>query len=119
MGGKTGTSEKVVDGRYSSDRVLTAFMGVVPADKPKYLFLTILDEPKSLPETYGFRTSGWNAVPVTGEIMKRALPMLLPPYRQRPASPFPKMVAQRAEGWERFAPGPGVDASLNTAAVRQ
>ncbi|OQM75642.1 penicillin-binding transpeptidase domain-containing protein [Manganibacter manganicus] len=57
IGGKTGTSEKIVNGRYSSDKVLTAFMVVAPADRPKYLFLTILDEPKALPETHGFRTS--------------------------------------------------------------
>jgi cell division protein FtsI (penicillin-binding protein 3) len=38
--------------------------------------LTILDEPKGLPETYGFRTSGWNAVPLGGAILRRVLPML-------------------------------------------
>ncbi len=104
IGGKTGTSEKVVDGRYSSDRVLTAFMGIAPSDKPKYLFLTILDEPKGLPETYGFRTSGWNAVPVTGDIMRRTLTMLLPPAT--PRNPFPSMVAAGVWGSERFAPVP-------------
>ena len=103
IGGKTGTSEKVVDGRYSEDRVLTAFMGIVPADKPRYLFLTILDEPKPLRETYGFRTSGWNAVPVTGEIMKRTLPMLIAPYSTVPIDPFPTMVRLKAWGAERFA----------------
>lgn len=105
IGGKTGTSEKVVNGRYSGESVLTAFMGIVPADNPRYLFLTVLDEPKPLPETHGFRTSGWNAVPVTGEIMKRTLPMLpLQPYAQRPSSPFPAMVRLGAWGAERFAP---------------
>ncbi|MER9953084.1 penicillin-binding protein 2 [Mesorhizobium sp. M0047] len=105
IGGKTGTSEKVVNGRYSSDRVLTSFMGVAPADKPRYLFLTILDEPKPLPETFGFRTSGWNAVPVTGEIMKRALPLLsVVPYREPPVNPFPEMVMLGAWGIERFLP---------------
>jgi cell division protein FtsI (penicillin-binding protein 3) len=103
IGGKTGTSEKVVDGRYSKDRVLTAFMGIVPADKPRYLFLTILDEPKPLRDTYGFRTSGWNAVPVTGEIMKRTLPMLIAPYSTVPIDPFPTMVRLKAWGAERFA----------------
>lgn len=104
IGGKTGTSEKVVDGRYSSEKVMTTFMGVVPADKPKYLFMSIIDEPKGLPETHGFRTSGWNAVPVTGAIMKRTLPMLLPPYWERPGDPFPLSVATGAWGSERFAP---------------
>lgn len=76
VGGKTGTAEKVVNGRYVEDLVMTSFMAVVPADKPRYLLLTILDEPKGLPETYGFRTSGWNAVPLGGAILRRILPML-------------------------------------------
>ncbi|WP_122523201.1 peptidoglycan D,D-transpeptidase FtsI family protein [Pannonibacter phragmitetus] len=109
IGGKTGTSEKVVDGRYSSDKVLTAFMGIAPADQPKYLFLTLLDEPKALPETYGFRTSGWNAVPVTGNIMRRALPMLIAPSLDGPNNPFPRMAALRAWGSERFVPQRAVD----------
>lgn len=105
IGGKTGTAEKVIDGRYSSERVLTAFMGVAPADNPKYLFMTILDEPKPLPETYGFRTSGWNAVPVTGAIISRVLPSLgVTPNWVPPQSPFPAVLAAQAWGAERFTP---------------
>ena len=58
VGGKTGTSEKVVDGRYSKDQVLNTFTAVLPADKPRYLLLIMLDEPQPMPETHGFRTSG-------------------------------------------------------------
>lgn len=105
IGGKTGTANKVVNGRYSEDRVLTAFMGIAPADKPHYLFLTILDEPQALPETSGFRTSGWNAVPVTRDVMRRVLPFLpVAPYKERPNSPFPTMVRIAAWGSERFRP---------------
>ena len=35
VGGKTGTAEKVVSGRYSKTKVLTDFMAVLPADKPR------------------------------------------------------------------------------------
>ncbi|EIM29409.1 peptidoglycan D,D-transpeptidase FtsI family protein [Microvirga lotononidis] len=76
IGGKTGTSEKVVGGVYSKEKVMTFFVGVAPIDSPRYLFLTILDEPSGLPETFGFRTSGWNAVPVTRRVMGEALPLL-------------------------------------------
>lgn len=76
IGGKTGTSEKVVGGAYSKEKVMTFFVGVAPIDAPRYLFLTILDEPRGLPETFGFRTSGWNAVPVTRRVMGEALPLL-------------------------------------------
>ena len=36
----------------------------------------MLDEPQSLKETYGFATSGWNAVPAGGKIIARIAPML-------------------------------------------
>ena len=46
VGGKTGTAEKVVNGRYSKTKLLTTFMAVLPADKPRYLVTLLLDEPK-------------------------------------------------------------------------
>jgi cell division protein FtsI (penicillin-binding protein 3) len=76
VGGKTGTSEKVVAGRYSKTKVLTAFTAVMPADRPRYALLIMLDEPQPLPETHGFATSGWNAVPVGGAVIGRIAPLL-------------------------------------------
>ena len=76
VGGKTGTSEKVVGGRYSKDKVLNSFIAVLPADDPRYLVLIMLDEPQPLPETHGFRTSGWNAVPTGGAVIARVAPLL-------------------------------------------
>jgi cell division protein FtsI (penicillin-binding protein 3) len=89
VGGKTGTSEKVVNGRYSHGRVLNTFTAILPADKPRYQIMIILDEPQPLPETFGFQTSGWNAVPTAGRVIARIAPMLgveprfdLPPPEQ-------------------------------------
>ena len=76
VGGKTGTAEKVVNGRYSKNRNLTAFTAVFPMDKPRYMLLVVLDEPKALPETHGFATSGWNVVPVGGKMVERIAPLL-------------------------------------------
>ena len=76
VGGKTGTSEKVVGGRYSKTKVMTSFTAVLPADKPRYLLLIMLDEPQATPETHGFTTSGWNAVPVGGAVIARIAPLL-------------------------------------------
>lgn len=76
VGGKTGTAEKVVNGRYSKDKRLASFIGAFPMDDPRYLILVMLDEPKATPETYGFATSGWNAVPTAGLIIERIAPML-------------------------------------------
>ena len=76
IGGKTGTAEKVINGRYAKKRVLTAFTAVIPADKPQYQLLIMLDEPQPLKETYGFITSGWNAVPTAGNVIARIGPLL-------------------------------------------
>jgi cell division protein FtsI (penicillin-binding protein 3) len=76
IGGKTGTAEKVINGRYSKTKLLTTFMAVLPADQPRYLVTILLDEPQGLPETHGYATSGWNAAPTTGKIIARVAPML-------------------------------------------
>jgi cell division protein FtsI (penicillin-binding protein 3) len=76
IGGKTGTADKVVNGRYSKSKVLTDFMAVLPADQPRYLLLIMLDEPHATPETHGFTTSGWNAVPTGGAVVARIAPLL-------------------------------------------
>ena len=76
VGGKTGTAEKVVNGRYAKDQRLASFIGAFPMDNPKYLVLVMLDDPKALPETYGFATAGWNAVPTAAKVIERIAPML-------------------------------------------
>jgi cell division protein FtsI (penicillin-binding protein 3) len=99
VGGKTGTAEKVVNGRYSKSRLFTTFMAVAPSDKPRYLFMTIYDEPQGLPETQGFATSGWNASPTTGRIIERVAPLLgIPPRFDAPDRPFPLMARVGAWG---------------------
>ena len=76
VGGKTGTAEKIVGGRYSKTKNLTSFIGAFPMDEPQYLLLVMLDEPKAIPGTYGYATSGWNAVPAGGQIVERIAPIL-------------------------------------------
>ena len=70
------TAEKVEHGHYSKTKVLTTFMAIMPADKPRYLLLIMLDEPQAAPDTHGFTTSGWNAVPVAGKVIARIAPIL-------------------------------------------
>ena len=76
VGGKTGTAEKVINGRYNSERSLCSFIGAFPMDDPKYLILLMLDEPQATPETFGFKTAGWNAVPTSAKVIERIAPML-------------------------------------------
>ena len=76
IGGKTGTAEKVVNGRYSKTKLLTDFMAVLPADKPRYLILVMLDEPRPAQGTFGFATAGWNAAPTVAKVIGRVAPLL-------------------------------------------
>jgi len=76
VGGKTGTAEKVVNGRYNGKKVLTTFLSTFPTDNPKYLVFVMLDEPKGITETHGYRTSGWNVAPTAGRIIERVAPIL-------------------------------------------
>ncbi len=74
-GGKTGTAEKVVDGRYASGLNLNVFTSAFPLDNPRYTMVIIVDEPQRENEQSGV-TAGWNAGEVTGRIIQRAAPML-------------------------------------------
>ena len=75
VGGKTGTAEKVVNGRYSSSKRFNAFLSAFPIDAPQYVVLAFVDEPK--PEQgKDSATAGLNAAPVVGNIIRRSAPIL-------------------------------------------
>jgi cell division protein FtsI (penicillin-binding protein 3) len=75
VGGKTGTAEKVVNGRYSTDKRRNAFLAAFPMDAPEYMVLVVLDEPK--PEKPGIgATAGLNAAPTVAAVIRRIAPML-------------------------------------------
>src|SRR3989338_8258466 len=67
VAGKTGTSQKVVKGKYSHDKFVSSFIGIVPADSPRFVVLVVVDEPKG--ESYG----GLVAAPVFRKIAWAAL----------------------------------------------
>jgi cell division protein FtsI (penicillin-binding protein 3) len=70
VGGKTGTADKVINGRYASDINFNAFVAGFPMDKPKYIVLSIVDAPKT--EENGGRTAASTAAPMIKEIISRA-----------------------------------------------
>lgn len=75
VGGKTGTAEKVVNGRYSKDVRFNAFLGAFPTKNPEYVVLAFIDEPK--PEKgQKSATAGLNAAPVVGNIIRRSASVL-------------------------------------------
>jgi cell division protein FtsI (penicillin-binding protein 3) len=99
VGGKTGTAEKVINGRYAKNKNFTTFTAIAPSDKPKYLFLIIYDEPKGYAESGGYSTAAWNAGITTGKVIERVAPILgLPPRFEPPVQPFPLMARLGAWG---------------------
>ena len=76
VGGKTGTAQKLINGRYSQTINITSFAAVFPMDEPRYVIVAMLDEPKATPDTYGFTTAGWNVAPVVSGTISRIAPML-------------------------------------------
>ena len=80
VGGKTGSAEKVIGGRYDRSRLVSSFAAVFPTDGPidgdRYFVLILLDEPKGSPESMGQRTGGWTAAPAAGRVIDRIAPFL-------------------------------------------
>ena len=53
IAGKTGTTQKIVNGRYSSQHHVASFSGFFPADKPSLVITIVVDEPQSQGVAYG------------------------------------------------------------------
>ena len=58
VAGKTGTTQKIVDGRYSHSQHVASFSGFFPADKPELAITVIVDHPKFDGLGYGGSVSG-------------------------------------------------------------
>ena len=77
--GKTGTAYKLKGRGYGSDgnrQRITTFIGGFPKDKPQYMLLVSLDDPKATSETCGYATAGWNIAPTAHKIFERIIPIL-------------------------------------------
>jgi cell division protein FtsI (penicillin-binding protein 3) len=72
IGGKTGSAEKY----HNRSLLVTTFAGVFPMDDPRYVIVAMLDEPKGIAETHGFRTAAWNVGPVISKTVSRIAPVL-------------------------------------------
>lgn len=76
VGGKTGTAEKQVGGRYARNKLISSFIGAFPINAPRYLVLAVLDEPKGTKATFNKATGGWVAAPVVKRVVERMGPLV-------------------------------------------
>ena len=93
VGGKTGTAQKVSNGKYSNKKINT-FASIFPISEPKFILVVLLDEPlpnKDYVYNYkdgsGFKykgnhrnTAGWTSVEVAGKIIEKIGPIIATKY---------------------------------------
>src|SRR5271155_2294607 len=100
VGGKTGTADKIIHGHYSQDKVFTTFMAITPADKPKYLYMVLYDQPQAVAGDGGYHTAAHNAGRVAGLLIRRVQPLEgVPPASTFPTQPFP-LLAKLGYGYD-------------------
>jgi cell division protein FtsI/penicillin-binding protein 2 len=88
VAGKTGTAQKVVDGKYANDRFVVSFIGFFPADNPQICISIVMDSPKEGGRAFGGSLCG----PVFHNVAERCASYLNIPADenlQQPNSPAP------------------------------
>ncbi len=71
VGGKTGTAQKVSDGKYLVGNYILSFIGFLPADDPEVIVYVAVDNPKGVTQ-YG----GTVSAPIARSIMMSAIEVL-------------------------------------------
>ena len=89
VGGKTGTAQKVINGRYSTSEHIVSFIGVAPADDPQIVVYVAVDNPE------GIQFGGVVAAPIVRNIMEDALQILGVPKRESKLTVYIAMVKRR------------------------
>ena len=96
VGGKTGSANKLLNGRYDPSHAIGTFVGVFPADGPvnarRYSILILIDEPQTYPKTGGFV-----AAPAVGRIADRIAPFL---GVQRRADPYRTAMGEKVPAFQ-------------------
>ena len=94
IGGKTGTAEKAINGRYDHTKQVSSFAAVFPTDgplkAPRYIVLVLLEEPKG-----GITTGGMVSAPPAGRVINRIAPFL--GVRREPLAAGPAPIDPQVE----------------------
>ena len=76
VGGKTGSAEKPGAGGYKKSSLVSTFAAAFPMDRPRYVVIAMLDEPRGTVASSFQRTAAWNAAPIVGRLVPRIGPIL-------------------------------------------
>lgn len=76
VGGKTGSAEKPGSGGYRETSLVSTFAAAFPMDKPRFVVIAMLDEPKGTTASSFQRTASWNAAPIVGRLVPRIGPVM-------------------------------------------
>ena len=77
VAGKTGSADKPrAAGGYYENKIIATFASVFPASDPKYVLITMLDEPSTTINGTAVRTAGHTVAPVAAEMVRRIGPLL-------------------------------------------
>lgn len=76
VGGKTGSAEKPGTNGYQKSVLVSTFAAAFPMDRPRYVVVAMLDEPRGTLASSYQRTAAWNAAPIVGRLIPRIGPIL-------------------------------------------
>jgi cell division protein FtsI (penicillin-binding protein 3) len=95
VAGKTGTAQKLDTklGRYSRNRYIAWFMGVVPADDPELAIIVAIDEPSGYPHSGGYVAAPVFARVAAAQLARRGIVTEPAPME----APKPTLLVERSE----------------------
>ncbi len=77
VGGKTGSAEKPGGtAGYRKSALVSTFAAAFPMDRPRYVVIAMLDEPRGTIASSYQRTAAWNAAPIVGRLVPRIGPLI-------------------------------------------
>ena len=93
VGGKTGTTHKLIDGNYVNKRYISLFAGIAPMSDPRFVMVVSIDDPQANSLYYG----GDVAAPVFSNLMEDILRL----YNAKPDGLSKAGIAARSENGKR------------------
>jgi cell division protein FtsI (penicillin-binding protein 3) len=115
IAGKTGTSKKIIEGKYEAGYYIASFVGFFPADDPKIVCLVMIDRPRGI-NYYGGTTSA----PVFKEIAEQIInttDIIIPPSKSSLANVETRSVSPGALPLDQ--PGKNVVPDVRGLSVRK